>query len=240
MAFDLAREVAVFFRTSWGGSPSETWEWDGENWTQVEDTGPQPLQNAFQLVYDAARKATILEAGAPSSATGSYTPVGTWQWDGVNWTQVADVGPPARRYSALAYDSLRKRVVLFGGRNLDSSLEPDTWEWDGNTWEQITNIGPTPRVAHAMAGTSLATLLFGGMKSTFSSSSADLLRDTWAWDGKYWHQRQDMGPSPRFGHTLSWDSVRQRGVLFGGGTVPPGTANTLAFLGDTWEAFEQA
>jgi hypothetical protein len=240
MAFDSKRNVAVFYTSDLNGTAWATWEWDGESWTQVEDTGPQAAQAVFQLVYDAAREVTILEGGSVAGATSFYTPVGTWQWDGISWTQVSDVGPPARALTGLAYDASRERVVLFGGANLDpgSTLEPDTWEWNGNVWEQITNIGPAPRFGHAMTGTSAATLLFGGLKAN-AFTSTNLLRDTWTWDGKHWHQRQDMGPSPRFTPAMSWDNDRQRAVLFGGAGMLP-NATTLTYFGDTWESLEWA
>jgi hypothetical protein len=237
IAFDRRRNVVVFFTSDFNNTAWQTWEWDGASWTQVEDTGPQAAQSAFQLVYDAARGVTILEGGSVASGTSWYTPVGTWQWDGVAWTQVSDVGPPARVLSGLAYDSSREKVVLFGGMNLDSTRESDTWEWDGDTWEQITNIGPPARHGHGMTGTSLATLLFGGVRTL--GTSTYFLRDTWTWDGTYWRQRQDMGPKPRFAPAMTWDRDRQRGVLFGGATQLPG-ATTLMLFADTWESLDPA
>jgi len=50
----------------------------------------------------------------------------TWEWNGSSWTQVATTGPSARWEHAMAYDSLRGRIVLFAGFN---TLD-DTWEWD--------------------------------------------------------------------------------------------------------------
>jgi hypothetical protein len=232
LAFDSVRKVAVFFGL--GDPAPETWEWDGEAWTQVEDTGPQPFFSRFQMVYDRSRQVTILEGGSVQSGSNQFLPVGTWAWDGRTWTQVADVGPPQRFWAALGYDGSRERTVHFGGANIDKTFERDTWEWDGNTWEQVTNMGPTARVAHAMTGTSGATLLFGGLAPP-AQAPFELLRDTWTWDGTYWHQRQDMGPSPRFWHAISWDPARRRGVLFGGLTV---VAEKVVFLSDTWESFE--
>jgi len=36
----------------------------------------------------------------------------------------------------MAYDSIRKRAVLFGGADATSQLG-DTWEWDGGQWTRI-------------------------------------------------------------------------------------------------------
>jgi hypothetical protein len=54
------------------------------------------------------------------------------------------------------------------------------------------------------------------------------LSDTWEWDGKNWSQiKTATSPSPRRSATMSYDSVRQRTVLFGG-------TNNNGLL-DTWE-----
>jgi hypothetical protein len=73
----------------------------------------------------------------------------TWEWDGQAWTQVEDTGPSDRTRPALAYDSTRSRVVLFGGEGAGGPLG-DTWEWDGDEWTQVADTGPSPRAGHAM------------------------------------------------------------------------------------------
>jgi hypothetical protein len=233
LAFDSLRKVTVFFTSDGNNTAWETWEWDGEAWTQVEDTGPPAVVGAFEMVYDGARQVTVLEGGSLTNPAATYPPVGTWAWDGSTWTQIADVGPPQRVLSALAYDAPRERVVHFGGLNRDGTYERDTWEWDGNVWEQVADMGPLPRHGHAMTGTAGATLLFGGSRS--GGPPYELLRDTWTWDGNHWHQRQDMGPSPRVYPAMSWDAARNRGVIFGGVIV---SAGQLTRVGDTWESFE--
>ena len=69
---------------------------------------------------------TVLH-GFPSEGSGSGQ---TWEWDGSLWTQRQDMGPGGRYGPALAYDSQRDRVVLFGGT---ANAPPygnlgDTWE----------------------------------------------------------------------------------------------------------------
>jgi hypothetical protein len=235
LAHDVARNIVVLFMTDVSYTVWETWEWDGDGWTQVEDTGPQPAYYRFTMTYDTARQVTVLEGGAANSATGSPAPVGTWTWDGSTWTQVADVGPSQRLAAALADDTTRERVVLFGGGSYTATTftyEHDTWEWDGSVWEQVTNMGPPGRYAHAMTGTAAGTLLFGGVRQDNSTQVA--LRDTWAWDGLHWQQRQDMGPSTRYLPALTWDGGRGRAVLFGGANL-----TATPYLGDTWESLER-
>lgn len=224
MAFDSIRERIVLLG-GWvyqqtGTFLDETWEWDGEAWTQVADTGPSP-RLGHTMAFDLARQRVVLFGGASLSAYFGDT----WEWDGESWTQVADTGPSVRATHAMAYDADRKRVVLFGGQTVypSTTFLNDTWEWDGATWIQVADTGPTPRVEAAMVAGKTGLVLFGGQ-----IISNTRLGDTWEWDGEVWTNRQDMGPPERSSHAMAYDVDRDRVVLFGGwGSTPA--------AGDTWE-----
>lgn len=127
------------------------------------------------------------------------------------WTLVAQSGPSPRSIHAMAYDSARGVVVLFGGRDKFDRFN-DTWEWDGVTWTLVAESGPSPRTAHAMAYDSArnVTVLFGGFGASFFD-------DTWEWDGSTWTQRSPATiPLHRTLHAMVYDSVRDRTVLHGG------------------------
>src|SRR5919199_84947 len=146
------------------------------------------------------------------------------------WTQKEDIGPSARHGHVMAYEAARQRVVLFGGNVGGAQGFPrDTWEWDGSAWTQVADIGPSGRWFYAMAydESRQRLVLFGGA----GGEADDYQRgDTWEWSGTEWTQVADIGPSPRFGCALSYDTNRQRIVLFGGWD----TANAK-LAGDTWE-----
>jgi len=74
------------------------------------------------MAYDSGRGRTVLFGGTGAGAD-------TWEWDGENWTQMADLGPPARSDAAMAYDTHRNQTALFGGSNGMA----DTWGWMGET-----------------------------------------------------------------------------------------------------------
>ena len=137
------------------------------------------------------------------------------------WEENSGESPSGRFGHALAYDSARGRVVLFGGRDSSFNRLSDTWEWDGNAWTDVTpsgaNTSPSGRFGHALAYDSARgrVVLFGGEDSSFNR-----LSDTWEWDGTAWTDVTPSGanPSPlaRAGHALAYDSARGRVVLFGG------------------------
>jgi hypothetical protein len=97
-------------------------------------------------------------------------------------------------------------------------------------WTQISSGTPPTRGYHAMVYDSARArlVLFGG--ATSNSGSPVSYRDTWERIGTIWTlAANNTGPSARLEHTMAYDSVRGRTVLFGGQTVAG------VMLGDTWE-----
>jgi hypothetical protein len=147
-----------------------------------------------------------------------------WEFDGQDWTQQADGGPPARESHSMAYDIKSARVLLFGGQG--GPPLRDTWAWDGQAWVMIASFGPA-RTRASLTCMGDAMLLFGGIDGTGING------DTWGFDGKYWTQRQDIGPVRRSDHAIVFDNARSRVVLFGGNSLDGN--KQLVSLGDTWE-----
>jgi hypothetical protein len=190
-------------------------------WTQKQDEGPSP--RAFPaMAYDSGRGRTVLFGGSSIIEAGTLSG-DTWEWDGANWTQMADSGPSPRTQSVMAYDAQRAQTVLFSGLGVVEGQ--DTWGWDGNNWTQLADSGPPQRVLAAMAYDSKRqrSLLFGG-------GASEAYGDTWAWDGAAWTQLAEAGPPPRYAPSMGYDTSRDRSVLFGGEAGIGGTT-----FGDTWE-----
>jgi hypothetical protein len=203
-----------------------TWERKNGGWTQVADTGPE-LRSG--VAYDDSRSRVVMMS-SPTDAVDGF--LETWEWDGSAWTQVADFGPSIRHQPALTYDSNNKQTVLFGGRKVSSEeCLNETWTWDGTRWTLASDMGPPARSAAALTYdvTKQRSLLFGGQEP---GGGKKAYGDTWAWDGEYWRQLSDMGPSPRAFAALCYDRARERGVLFGGRL--PGMSQGP---NDTWEFF---
>ncbi len=162
---------------------------------------------------------------AAQSSVVSPPPAVTPQMTGMTaaWTQ-GEI--PARRDHAMAYDTVRQRVVLFGGYG--TSVLNDTWEWDGTTWMQRTPAtSPPARSNHDMVydATRQRIVLFGGY-----DDKNDNFNDTWEWDGAIWTQiTSSTSPPARYDHAMAYDAARQHIILFGG------NINTYRHLNDTWE-----
>ena len=177
-----------------------------------------------ELVFDEARDQLVLFGGFRNDGE----PLGdTWTWSKRNgWRLVSESGPSRRKWPAMAYDSLRKRVILHGGRTglrQEGSSRGDTWEWNGEKWNLLSGKGPTPRDHHRMVYDRVRDrmVLFGGW------NGKELLDDTWEFDGKNWLEIKERGPSARAPTGLAFDEKRGEVVLFGGKDLKD-------YFGDTW------
>src|SRR5215471_15203345 len=135
----------------------------------------------------------------------------------------------------MTYDSIRKKVVLFGGNRVLFGKSPDektflndTWEWDGHNWSEVKVSGPIQRAEAAFAFDSSRgrAVLFGGYN--LAGGKRTELGDTWEFDGSQWIQLKVAGPSPRNSAAMVYDPDRKRIILFGGSTEQ-------GLSGETWE-----
>lgn len=205
-------------------------------WVRVAGDGPSN-RYGHAAAYDAQHSEVVLFGGSFD-----HNPLhdDTWVWrSGAGWTQVNLNGdrPSGRRRHAMAYDSQRGVVVLFGGlvSNSRPSASDETWEWDGSHWTRRAIPGPSPRMDVAMAfdGARGVIVLFGGRNDDLG----EVYGDTWEYDGEAWELRSSGGPSPRAvpGNPIAYDAARGECVLFGGETsagVP--YQDTWTWTGEVW------
>lgn len=123
--------------------------------------------------------------------------------------------PLPRVFPTMAYDPIRRHVLVFGGLAAQAALG-DTWTWDGTVWRQpFSTITPPRRVAAAMAFDLQRgrMVLHGGTDST-------PLTDTWEHDGTQWLQRLPATSPPGFQEVgMAYDVARGVSVLVGMGNV---------------------
>ena len=160
----------------------------------------------------------LLQAGALAHASG----LGPHPMAGPNeWTDVNPAGAPSPRSgSAMAYDPVRNRIVLFGGENDRWQWLNDTWVYDvaSNTWANVTPAASPPPMIEGprMVYDSVAdrVLLFGvaGIAQVWSYDPSG---NTWAL------QWQGHGGVWRRSFSVAYDESADRSVLFGGGDWAP-------------------
>ncbi len=181
VAFDSSSNQLVLF----GGQADQagqtlfgdTWEFDGQNWTQQQDAGPSPRFGAA-MAYDGAGR-VILFGGFDNNALFGDS----WAWSGGEWVQIAEFGPSARLWAAMAGEG-SGNIALYGGLSSSDENQPplaDTWEFDGTLWTQRQDIGPGPLQRATMAFDSARSrlVLFGGLAVALVQQPAGASGSTW-------------------------------------------------------------
>jgi hypothetical protein len=199
---------------------SDTWTWDGVAWREEQPAISPPASFGRTMAFDPRRHRAVLFGGGGS---------GTWEWDGTTWAaRAVSDGPGPRSGATMVHDEARHQTLLISGN--DGSYVPltDHWAWDGDRWTKVVSVLPFG-VIDAAATYDAArqrVVLFGGR-----SAAAPAVDDLWEWDGESWSKRPASGPWPvaRTGHTLVYDSIRRRAVLFGGHD------ESTFVLNDLWE-----
>jgi len=209
LTYDSVRGVVVLY----GGRGedwdrfSDTWEYDGTSWKLVTPTDPEDDGNPegrmyHSLAYDSTRGVVVLFGGWEGTGGNTYAS-DTWEYDGISWRLATpsdpenDGNPEGRKHQALAYDSTRGVMVLFGG--MGSSYPPfsDTWEYDGTSWREVIPAdpegdgNPSDEIYEGRLSPSMiydaargVIVLLGGAEQ----QGEYLLSDVWEYDGTSWEQ----------------------------------------------------
>ena len=240
LTFDNTRNEVLML----GGRPagvgsttlSELWSWNGAASAWTLRGGALSGRADHGFAYDSVRRELVSyggdgAGGIPSQETW-VSPSGTSNWSVVS----PGPSPPSLVNHALAFDSARGEIILFGGSAQVISNNA-TWVWNGarGLWTQLSpSTSPSSRSGHKLAydANRAEIVLFGG-----ASASATYLNDTWTWNGaaQTWSLRATgLAPSPRASFGFTYDSVRGEALLFGG-IVTGGTesAETWTWHGET-------
>ena len=211
-AYDSDRKVTLMYGGYGSGingaMNAETWEYIGTKWTQMNVQGPSGRQGGG-MAYDPIHHVMVLFGGSVAR-DGSGIVNQTWTWNGTQWTLASTTGPSARYNFSMAYDSMRQRVVLFGGSDANQNELGDTWEWNGAQWIQTSDQDILPRAEFGIVYDSgmNRTVMFGGL---IGSESGPTLAGMETWDGNTWRsvQTQQSGVPAMQNPGLSYDSKRQ-------------------------------
>lgn len=239
MVFDDRRERCVLF----GGSTrdaialDDTWEFDGNAWRLAPSALRPSPRFDHKMVYDSVSGRAILFGGFGPGPTGDANRADTWVFDGTRWLELLLVtSPPPRSRHAMTYDSLRKKVWLFGGYSAATGEFNDLWTFDGKDWSEVKAADPpTPRSSGALAfhPPDGRLYLFGG-----HSKGRGALGDTWCFDPKTssWSpvETQDI-PAPRQDAGFVFDKATGALTLFGGFDGKRDLADLWVFTGDAWK-----
>lgn len=152
-------------------------------WREVTAAGPA-ARWGHAAVYDAARDRMLVYAGA--SEHGDLGDLWAFDLASETWTQLAAVAPepPPRINPGVVLDSLRDRLVIFGGRTGLTGTLDDVWAFElaTATWHSLA-AGPPARQRPHAASDGARAWFYGG-EGTLARVFGDLWEldfasDTW-------------------------------------------------------------
>lgn len=221
MVWDAKRDVVVLFGGKDTALMNDVWELKGGVWTQVSPTGtgPTPRWGAF-VAYDPVRDRTVVFGG--------YTGVNMrmddlFEYDGTSWH--GPFLPALRPTGRVSYASsatfagsqalvaaVRNRVVIFGGETAPKVTADDCWAWDGAVWTPLCAACTQTARTGATLGFDPAT---GRLVLANGWTGADEIAGTFEQHSAAWLPTTSLPPK-RDHATMTFDSKRNRFVLFGG------------------------
>ncbi|MBI3206792.1 MAG: hypothetical protein IT377_31635 [Polyangiaceae bacterium] len=186
MAYDSALQRVLLF----GGNPgsgynSEIWEWNGTTakWSKRCGSGctAPTARTMHGMAYDAQNARTVIYGGTASGGMADITVLYNSSTDKFE-PATTPAGLGQRTGSGMGYDSVRKKVLLFGGKP-GASPSKELWQWDGSAWAEIQQAGS----AAAPTARSSTPLVFEPANKRFVMYSGDTVspdpadpKDTWA------------------------------------------------------------
>lgn len=221
-----------FFNDLW------TYEPTADRWSELSPEGPlpDPRYGAAGARRPNPANPSASETPEPESAVADplpgqilishgFTPSGrfadAWQFDieTGTWSEVTpeDEPPEARCLARGVWDTVRRRMVMYGGQSESAPFLDDLWTLSDKGWTPLTrqpNAGPRNLYAMAFAHQRLQFLIFGG------NTPDGPANDVWQFDAhdEFWRQGQIVNepPSPRFSHDGLWIEESETFVFFGG------------------------
>jgi hypothetical protein len=161
-------------------------------------------------VYDGAGKRVLVYSGCvflPSFKR--YSDI--WTYGNSGWQKVAETDQK-RIVPGLAYDSKRKRVLMFGGSGDDGVDSGTLYALEGTTWKQVAKDDRAARGDFGMVYDSDRdrVVIYGGI------NRGEIRSDTWVFDGTTWSLKTTGGPAPAVAVAMAYDPIRKKTFMFGG------------------------
>ncbi|MFW9995474.1 MAG: Kelch repeat-containing protein [Candidatus Odinarchaeota archaeon] len=179
------------------------------------------------MVFDESNQQLILFGGSAAN-DGRSDLSDTWVFNCTSnkWIKLNPTSKPSGRMEhSMVYDSVNQQVILFGG------WSDETWLFNPQSqqWTEVTSASAIHPSARHSAGmyfdpVNEKAVLFGGFLENEDSAA-----DMWIFDpaDNTWTEvTPSSKPAGRYGHSMVYDSVNQRGLLFGG--------RVTGLQSDTW------
>lgn len=233
IAYDPATSQVFLFGGLDTDNRNDLWAYSipAARWQRIDAPGGPEPRHGHSLTLDPVRRRLLVFAG---QARGFFSDVWAFDLAQARWSRVAAAGsgPSARYAHSAVYDARRDRLVISHGFTSAGRFD-DTWALDlaTNAWRNLSPSGARPLkrcLHHAVLDEAADRMyLYGGCASGFGPCP---LGDLWSFDlaqNRWTEITADPRPAPRERYGLTFDTSRNRLVLYGG--------SGNGKLNDVWE-----
>ena len=219
---------------------NDLWQYETETdtWTELSPAGPVPPTRYGAASARRPNPADVTIVGTPEPPpTGAdglpgqlvvshgFTNSGrlddTWRYDIETgaWTDISPEGerPIKRCLLRGVWDTIRDRLVVYGGQSTSEPYLGDLWTLSDSGWSELArqpNPGARNLYAMVFSHARRQMLLFGGR------TAAGPTNDLWLFDAhnEFWTAADTFGgpPSPRYSHDAAWAIESGSLFVFGG------------------------
>ena len=241
MVYDPHNEQVVMFggATYVGGFHylSDTWvySYTTNRWIQLNLNPSPSARSNHVMVYCNATNEIILFGGQQGT--------GTWSFDceSQTWSQIeTSIDPGVHHSLGMAYDPMENAVILFGGFDDDGHETDDTWRFNLETreWSELSPAtSPLARYGHVMVYDESIKQVIMSCGNTAYQGHQD---DTWAFNASAntWTELSPSGNLDKLKWpSMTYDTVNQKAILFGGQIGDNPVAGTWIFDGtlNSWQ-----
>jgi len=219
------RPTSVFIEETWIFEP-------GQGWTNLDIDMPS-ARSRYGAAYDPTSERALIFGGRyrVEGGSGAYDIFNElWSFDFASrtWEMIdAGTGPSARTYPSVIWDDQEQALYVFGGMtNADPMVietNQELWRFKDGSWEELSMGGdqPSPRtfLSETWDSQRRRLVLFAGQVGNYWDLAYN---ETYALDidSLEWTRLNDgsEAPSTRMHPHLTYDTARDRYLMFGGHT----------------------
>ena len=234
LGYDAARNETIMVGLNETGTATVMFRYDGANhvWSAVTPVKMPTCVNDGNMVYRQHRGRLVFLGGVCATETPLLEEA--WEWDnaGNTWTAVTIGGFSRGAAQAVAYDPLRRDVIMFGGTAALGNVlfsQTSVLQATGFWRSVVINLRPQPRslTGFDTDAASSTIWMFGGLDETSTFFHTDL----WGYRNGQWFPASS-GPTTDCDNALTaFDTDRNRLVVSCTGT------ETFEWDGSTWKSF---
>ena len=228
---------------------NDTWEFSGNQWTELFPSVSPSARWGGGLVYDAAVQGLILFGGRNDTSFFNDT----WEYNASGWHNITTTAaaPSARAWFGMTNDTALGEVVMFGGMtgNVPAgtfgnwSYYGDTWTWANGTWTNITaTAGRAPTAGEHMDGLTYDAadgyaLLVGGSfrDGTCGGAGFSYYGGAWTFANGQWSAAASGSVAPPPGQGAVWFDSESNVTLYYEGVQDLSNASCPTTVSTLWE-----